>query len=240
MFGDLYGNVWEVDPLTGISRYGTGVPLFTASVVEHPIGAAPAVYSDGSHQFAAFATGGYVDLTDTGTSSTLWTGTTQMVFAVNLSANAGSLNELSQSTTSGVPNIAFHQNLASGQFAFAQLAVIGGQLFVTTDSSDVNASGYGLHGATGQAMAITTGALGALVSVTTGVSNPRRRGGGRVQRHEGVRVEQLGRPRARDGRDVDGGSGRRAGEPRDGHAAAVPSNGVMTNQEFVPRSKGRP
>ncbi len=163
VFGDLYGNVWEIDPFTGSSRYGANTPLFTPSTIEKPIGAAPAIYSDGIHQFAAFATGGYVDFSDTGSASNLWSAGTQMVFSVNLSSSVGSLNEESTSTTNGVPNVPFYQALAAGQSGFAQLAVVGSQLFLTTDGTDVNSSGYGVHGATGQTSAITVGSYGVLV-----------------------------------------------------------------------------
>jgi hypothetical protein len=145
VFADLYGNLWEVDPATGTSRYGTSVPLFSFSTDFHPIGAVPAIFAQNGKQFAAFTSGGYSDENDSS-----WNNgnkATQYLIAANLSTPTGSapLDE-----NSGPPNVPISLPLGAGENGFAQVIVIGTQLFLTTDTADVNATpGYGLGGATG-------------------------------------------------------------------------------------------
>jgi hypothetical protein len=159
VFGDLYGNVWEVDPATGASRYGTNTPLFTATTIGHPIGAAPAIYSNGAHTFAAFATGGYADFTGAPPVNA----GTQFVFSVMLDSSVGGLTELSTSQTNGQNNIGFMQPLAAGQDGFAQLTVVNNQIFVTTDNTNVNDAAYGSYGSsTGQATGYTLNSTGGI------------------------------------------------------------------------------
>ena len=144
VFGDLYGNVWELDATTGLSRYPTKKALFSFSTDFHPIGSLPAIYSNGSKQFAVISSGGYVDLADTPS----WgTGHQQSVVAMALSAPA---SDATFSETAGTADVPFKFNFSSTtESGFAQATIVGGQLFVTTDSSDVNASGFGTGGATG-------------------------------------------------------------------------------------------
>jgi hypothetical protein len=168
MFADLYGDLWEVNATNGVSRYGTNVPLFSFSTDFHPIGAQPALYSNNNQLFAVFTSGGYADNSDTswnhsGTAS-------QYLVAVNLSTPTGSatLHE-----TSGTTYVPLASTLAAGQNGYAQVLIAGGQLFVTTDSADVNATGsYGITGGpTGQAYGYSIASAGSVVaygSVTGG------------------------------------------------------------------------
>ncbi len=169
VFADLFGNLWEVDPMTGTNRY-PNKPLFQFSTDYHPIGAMPAIYSAGKKQYAVIATGGFDDPADT-----TWGTATQAVAAVSLSAPVAdaTLNQLS-----GPPDVPFMFSLAAGQRTFAQPLIVGGQLFVTTDSADVNTTGYGTNGATGHMISYTlatgasstvvvTGGAGAVANVGT-------------------------------------------------------------------------
>jgi hypothetical protein len=184
--GDLYGNLWQLDATTGLSRYPTKKPVFSFSGDFHPIGSMPAIYSNGSTQFAVVVSGGYDDPTDTGSgsASTLWSQyatTPQEVVAVSLSIpTTATLPILDTSTnTTYVP---FKFPLNSGDLGYSQATIVGGQLFVTADSTDVNASGYGTTGAstghvystplssTATVIATTAGGASGLASNGTGAS----------------------------------------------------------------------
>jgi type IV pilus assembly protein PilY1 len=166
VMGDLYGNLWLLNASTGVSRHGTSTPLFSFSTNKMPIGAPPAVYSDGTNQYAAFASGGYADPT-----STAWTTTGQRIIAVKMQYTTGSLSELSSSSYVPV-NQAFSGAAASDK-SYAQATIVGTQLYVTSDSSDVNLSTYGTSGtATGHLTTVDlTGAAATTVLTMTPVAN---------------------------------------------------------------------
>jgi hypothetical protein len=165
VFGDLYGNLWRLDASTGTSRNGTSTPLFSYSTNKHPIGAPPAIYSNGGVQYAAFATGGYADPT-----STAWTTSGQRILAVKLSYTGATLDETAGTTNIPI-NQAFSGNAASDK-GYAQILVVGGQLFVTSDSSDVNLSTYGTSGSvTGHLTTINIGGGTTTVVDMTPVAN---------------------------------------------------------------------
>jgi hypothetical protein len=140
--GDLYGNLWRLDAATGASKTGANTPLFRFSTNKHPIGALPAIYSDGSSQYAVFGSGGYADPL-----LAAWSAGTQSLISIKLTA-AGPYPIAETSN-----KLAFKQDLAAGQKTFGQVLVVGGEVFVTTDTSDVNLSTYGNLAATGSAIA---------------------------------------------------------------------------------------
>jgi len=166
VMGDLYGNLWRLNSVDGTSRNGTSTPLFSFTTNKHPIGAPPAIYSDGTNQFAAFASGGYADPT-----STAWTTTGQRIVAVKLAYTGTTLDETS--TGANIPiNQAFSGAAASDK-SYAQVLIVGTQLFVTSDSSDVNLSTYGTSGAaTGHLTTVDiTGSAATTVVTMTPVAN---------------------------------------------------------------------
>jgi hypothetical protein len=164
VFGDIVGDLWKVNPATGSGDYGAATPLYHALAAEQPIGVAPAIYAVGGTQFAAFATGGYVDFTDSGSASNLWSGSNQYLVSVALSSSVGGLTETSVSTTGNTANVPIHQQLTAGEKGFAQPAVVGNELVLVTDSTDVNNSTYGLA-ATGTEQAFQLGAGGVVVAI---------------------------------------------------------------------------
>jgi hypothetical protein len=166
VFADLYGNLWEVDATTGTSRYPTNKPLFSFSTDFHPIGAPPALYSNGSSQFALLVSGGYADPTD----APSWgLGVTQSAVAVWLNTPG---SDATVSETGSATDIPFKFSLGAGEAGFSQATIVGGQLFVTTDSSDVNASGYGTTGAaTGHVYTSPLSASTTVVAVQGGASS---------------------------------------------------------------------
>ena len=160
VFADLYGDIWEVDPLTGASRTGTAsplsTPLFSFTTDYQPIGPSPAIYSNGSTLYAAVASGGYDDPTDStwGAASNYWAA------AVRLTPTGAVTYPLNE-TTAG-PNVYSFQT--NGR-AYAQPTVSGGQLLVVTDSGDVNQVTYGTTGS-------NTGTLYQSGISAGGLSNP--------------------------------------------------------------------
>jgi hypothetical protein len=162
VFGDIVGDLWKLNPANGSSFYGSGVPLYEAPATEEPVGVTPSIYAVAGTQFAAFATGGYVDFTDNGSASNLWSGSNQYMVSVDLSSSIGDLTETSTSTTNGIANVPIHQTLGAGEKGFAALAVVGNELVLVTSSSDVNNSSYGVS-STGTAQAFQVGTGGVIV-----------------------------------------------------------------------------
>jgi hypothetical protein len=175
VFGDLYGSLWLVDAATGVSRTGTDKPLFSFTTNLHPIGAPPAIYSDGSRQYAAFVSGGYTDPT-----LTSWTTTTQYIIAVKLDPTATTTvtettNACVLATCRLTVNTTLNDVGANGDKGFAQALVVGNQLFVMTDTNvnDVNSSSYGSTGNTGHLTTVdlATGTASTTLVVNSGASS---------------------------------------------------------------------
>jgi hypothetical protein len=147
----LYGELWTLNALDGTNPNGT-IPLFRFSEDFHPVGALAALFSDGTSLQALIASGGYRDRNGV----TAWSPSTVEQFAVAVPLNQ---------TPSGVPfdetDVAglggFSISLGVGQRAFAQPTVVGGDLFVLTDSEDINSATYGLSGASGTLTQINAG-----------------------------------------------------------------------------------
>lgn len=137
VMGDLYGNLWRLNAIDGTSRNGTNTPLFSFSTNKHPIGVPPAIYRSGGTLYAAFASGGYADPI-----STSWASTTQYLIAAKLASTAStSVDETTGASSTGP--IGVNVTLTSGDRGFSQAIVVGTQLFVTSDSSDINLASYG-------------------------------------------------------------------------------------------------
>ena len=161
VMGDLYGNLWRLDAATGTSKTGTSTPLFSFATNKHPIGALPTIYSDGNQQFAAFASGGYTDPTVAS-----WSAGTQALISISLAvAGPFPINDSS-------PKLALKENLGANEKAFGQVLVVGSELFVTTDTTDVNLASYGTNNNTGHAFGynLTTATVSTSVVVRGGAA----------------------------------------------------------------------
>lgn len=138
VFGTLYGDLWQLDAQNGNTRHGG--PLFRFSTDKKPFGTLPTVYGDGTGAlYAVGVSGGYYDPA----ALTLWSGTSHQLVAVSL-FTPPSQSPLDE--TSGSPYVPIVYDLGAGERAFSQAVVIGDQLFVTTDSEDVNQEGFGTGG----------------------------------------------------------------------------------------------
>ena len=173
VFGTLYGDLWDVNPTTGVSVDGAGKPLLRFSTDYHPIGAAPAIYTNGGIQYAVITTGGYVD---TYPNDTTWTKTGNINYALAVSLNTP-VADTTINESKGSPDIAFKLAFGAGEASYAQATVIGDQVFITTDTGNVNdttsSSAYGLNGATGHVynMNFQSGVQGSTVVVEGGASS---------------------------------------------------------------------
>lgn len=132
VMGDLYGNLWRLNAATGISSTGSATsPLFSFTTDRKPIGGRPAILDNGTKS-AVFASGGYTD--PTGASA--WSSASgQRLIGVKL-APTTSITETSELLT-------INQLITAGEKTYGQVLVVGNDVFVTTDTSDVNASTYG-------------------------------------------------------------------------------------------------
>jgi hypothetical protein len=166
VFGDLYGDLWRLNASDGTSRNGSSTPLFSFSTNRHPIGAVPAIYNSSGVQYAVVASGGYADPT-----AMSWTTSTQYLIAARLSGANATINE--NATACSTCALALSTTLTSGDKGFSQALVVGSQLFVTTDSSDVNLAAYGSLSNTGRVTAVTLGTTPSttIVAVTAGASS---------------------------------------------------------------------
>lgn len=135
VMGTLYGDIWQLDAATGVNRHGSN-PLFRYGSNFHPFGTPPTLYSSGGTFYALMVPGAYADPA----ALALWTTPAQTAVAVSLSTPTASapLNE-----GSGTPYVPWTFALAAGDKSFSQAVVIGGQVFITTDSQDVNSTTYG-------------------------------------------------------------------------------------------------
>jgi hypothetical protein len=162
VFGDIDGRLWRINAATGVNQNGSN-PLFKFSTPKHPIGAKPAIYSNGSNLYAAFTSGGYIDHGG----ATTWSDSTQYVIAVKLNnPTTTSITELTTGTPCQTCNVAIKQSF-SGSNGFAQVSVVGTSLEVLTDTSDVNAANYGTTANTGRLFAFDLATNNPSASPTT-------------------------------------------------------------------------
>jgi len=135
VFGTLYGDIWQLEAATGLSRHGAN-PLFRYGSNLHPFGTPPTLYSSTGSFYALMVPGAYVDPS----AFALWTQPAQTAVAVSLGTPTGNapLDE-----ASGSPYVPWTFPLTNGDKSFSQAVVIGGEVFITADSQDVNSTTYG-------------------------------------------------------------------------------------------------
>lgn len=147
----LYGDVWLIDAATGINARGSS-PLFRFTGDYHPVGASPTLYRDGGGRLhLAFGSGGYADPV-----STSWSPDDARQYLVSVSVDP---QGVPVSESSPAPDVAFVVDLGFGQRVYSQAVIAGGELYVTTDRTDANDSGFGLEADTGRLLrvALATG-----------------------------------------------------------------------------------
>ena len=137
----LYGEMYIIQA-DGTNQYGTS-PAFQFTTDFHPIGAPPAIFADQLTQQLqiAIVSGGYAD-----PSVADWAllTSTQYVVAMVAEPTSVPINE----TTANAERTQL-VNIGTNR-AFSQAVVAGNELFVTTDSTDVNLGTYGTTPDTGK------------------------------------------------------------------------------------------
>jgi hypothetical protein len=141
VYGTIYGEVFVRSAADGTNQQTGATPLLRLSTDYHPLGGPPAIFKRGTGTYAAFATGGYID-----SQSTLWRGSneatvpTQYVFAVNIGYTG------TTTTENDATNVPIKLDFASSaDGGFAQPIVVGNELFVVTDSTNINSYDYGTN-----------------------------------------------------------------------------------------------
>jgi len=166
---DLYGRLWVLAP-DGTSRYqdalSNPIPLFSFATDFHPL-TKPAIYLRNGEQYAVFTTGGYADYA--GTKSWGSYAANQYLVAVSLDTPIASTTaSLTDAAASGFVPIV--EPIAGS--GYSQARIVGDDIFVSTDTSDVNAATFGTSAsATGTLYAYTFGGASpglASVVVATG------------------------------------------------------------------------
>lgn len=204
VFGDLYGNFWQLDATTGTSRFTSNIQAFEYSSDYHPIGGMPGIYSNGTQQFAAFVTGSMVDPSDTWGAVTM---PAQKAIGIALNLPKTLSTPLDETTAVG-SQINFKLNLgadgAGKNFTSnAQVLIVAGQLYISSDSSDVNNATYGTHGQTGQVQTYAIGAGTTTTTTVTGGANSLTNVGNTVYTGSSSQQQQLATAASGPGNTVD-------------------------------------
>ena len=141
---DLAGHLWKLAATSGANQLGGSTPMFefpgadtASSTQEHPIGSAPAIFSDGTSQYAAFSSGGYADPFN----GPWWHAGTQYFVAVKI-ANT---EVVATSTTCAACKIfrsLYMSDTSAQEYGWSQPLIVGDQLFVTSDAEDPNFTGF--------------------------------------------------------------------------------------------------
>ncbi len=176
-FGDLYGDLWELKSdgssyasgsgtfylnqtgaLGATPASATGKPLFSFSEDYHPIGAPPAIYNNGNIMFAVFAEGGYADVSgNSGWGNNLASGKNHYALAISLNSPT---SDATFDENQNRPDILFKIPLGAGEKSYAEVTIVGTQVFITTDTSQVNAASYGTSATpTGNMYAFNIGSI---------------------------------------------------------------------------------
>ena len=167
----LHGALWLHEAGTGNNPLGSGKALVRFTTDHHPVGAVPTLYqsSESGRFYAVAVSGGYVD--PIGSS---WSPAGQTQYMVSAAIDAAAANAPILETGSGNADRAFVQDLGASSRGIAQAVVAGDEIFVLTDSSDVNnAATYGAT-ATGslRRYRLATGAqIGVAVTIAGGGSS---------------------------------------------------------------------
>ena len=158
----LYGDLWLIDAGTGANVHGNK-PLFRFTTDFHPFGSSPTVFLnplDGKLTTLAVS-GGYADPV-----SANWAPDGVEQFAVAMALDSTSV-PLDETTATAI-------SLGTNR-AYAQAVVGGNEIFIVTDTADVNSASYGLSGGgSGQLLrySLVTGALvGGATSLPGGASS---------------------------------------------------------------------
>src|SRR5262249_6070856 len=140
--------------------------------------------------YAVAASGGYVDY-DTNTNA-LWTSSSTMQQAVAVAINTPVASApLDEDDTLSANGLKFTYDLGTGQLNYSQAQVVGDQIFLTTDNTDVNASTYGTGGNTGKVHVMDLSGGNTSTVVVMGGAASVGRSGTTIYAASGEKAQQL-------------------------------------------------
>jgi hypothetical protein len=198
----LYGQVYKLEADSGVNVYGTD-PLFDFGEDFHPIGASISLYrgQDDGIVRAIVVSGGFAD--PFAPSGTEWAPDDVAQYAVGFPvAPEGDDVPVTRAEVEADSSLGVHIDFGAGQRAFSPATVAGNEVFVTTDSENVNSTDYGsgddsgrlwrqnLAGGSSTFVVIPSGAASVDVSLTTGAVLSG--GGGSVQRTDPPGFDAVG------------------------------------------------
>ncbi len=140
----LWGAVYKLNARTGVNAYGNDdgqpVPLFQFTSDYHPIGAPVSLYRNDEGQLhAVIVSGGYAD--PFSPSGVVWAPDDEHQYAIGFPvAPDDGLVPIEPADTDLID---LFIDFGAGQRAFSPAVIAGGEIFITTDSSDVNAADFG-------------------------------------------------------------------------------------------------
>jgi hypothetical protein len=140
----LWGAVYKLNARTGVNAYGTDdgqpVPLFRFESDFHPIGAPVSLYrNDEGVLHALIVSGGYTD--PFSPSGVVWAPDDEHQYAVGFPAAPDEIVVPIDPDDDDLIDLLI--DFGAGQRAFSPAVIAGSEVFITTDSSDVNAADFG-------------------------------------------------------------------------------------------------
>ncbi len=186
LVGTLYGQVYRLDPLDGDNVYGgdsgtnAGTAMFDFGEDFHPIGASVSLYRslDDGLLRALVVSGGFAD--PFAPSATEWAPDDVNQYGVGFPALTDDV-PITRAEVEADNTLGIHIDFGAGQRAFSPGVVAGDEVFITTDTTAVNASDYGTITNTGQLwrknlsdtsaatyVTVPSGAAAVDVSISTG------------------------------------------------------------------------
>lgn len=140
----LWGAVYKLDASTGENEYGSD-PLFKFDLEDfHPIGASVAVYrdTDDGQLRGLIVTGGFADPFEP--TGSIWAPDDVNQYAVGFPlAPESDAVPVTKEQVALDPTLGILIDFGDGQRAFSPAVVAGGEVFITTDTSDVNSADFG-------------------------------------------------------------------------------------------------
>ncbi|MCB9562608.1 MAG: hypothetical protein H6708_19575 [Kofleriaceae bacterium] len=166
----LWGAVYKLNARTGINEYGqTGgveVPLFQFTEDFHPVGASVSLYRDDQSELKALiVTGGFAD--PFAPSGSVWAPDDVHQYAVGFPlAPDASAVPIDQNDVQN-EDLGVFIDFGAGQRAFSPAVIAGNELFITTDSQNVNSADFGATDDTGQLWRASLADQGANPTIVT-------------------------------------------------------------------------
>lgn len=168
----LQGEVYSLSASDGTDN-NSDQPIFKFSSIYHPIGAPISLYRGASDYLlhGVAVSGGFTDSQSPSASS--WAPSNVNQYAVGFLVNhqGAPVTEL---TVQGDSSLGIFIDFGQGNRAFSQAVIAGNEIFIVTDTENVNASGYGSSSNTGTLYrsSLNPGATSSSTALASGAASP--------------------------------------------------------------------